>query len=89
MTYRGINCFTRNAIGIEVAQNRISNIREINSSKNLPYLAPGFLDMQVNSYMGSDYSLEDLSEDHVRKIIHSLQTAGTTQHENQVHRGLA
>jgi N-acetylglucosamine-6-phosphate deacetylase len=80
MAYQGINCFTGNAVEIEIAQDRISNIREIKYSQGLPYVSAGFLDMQVNGYMGSDYSLENLTEDHVRKIIHFLQTAGTTQH---------
>lgn len=80
MAYQGINCFTGSAVEIEVAQQRISKIREIKSSKGLPYVSPGFLDMQVNGYGGSDYSLENLTEDHVQKIIHFLQSAGTTQH---------
>lgn len=80
MAYHGINCFTGAAVEIEVAQQRISNIQEVKRTKGLPYVSPGFLDMQVNGYMGSDYSLENLTEDHVQKIIHFLQTAGTTQH---------
>jgi N-acetylglucosamine-6-phosphate deacetylase len=36
--------------------------------------------MQVNGYQGSDYSLADFSETHLRKIIASLSRSGTTQH---------
>jgi N-acetylglucosamine-6-phosphate deacetylase len=36
--------------------------------------------MQVNGYMGCDYSLEDLSEEHVAKIVFHLNRSGTTQH---------
>jgi N-acetylglucosamine-6-phosphate deacetylase len=36
--------------------------------------------MQVNGYMGSDYSLEDLAVEQITKIIFHLNHSGTTQH---------
>jgi N-acetylglucosamine-6-phosphate deacetylase len=52
----------------------------LKTNGHLPYISPGFLDIQVNGYMGSDYSLEDLSEEQVTKIISYLNRSGTTQH---------
>ncbi|MCP4403920.1 MAG: amidohydrolase family protein [bacterium] len=79
MTYAGISVFSKRAIEIRVEEARITNIEHIPPDPALPYVSPGFLDMQVNGYQGSDYSLEDFSRDHLQKIINSLSTAGTTQ----------
>ena len=78
--YVGISVFSKGAIEITVAESRITNIRPIPADPALPYISPGFLDMQVNGYQGSDYSLEDFSRAHLQKIIAALSTAGTTQH---------
>ena len=40
----------------------------------------GFFDIQVNGYKGSDYSLEDFSEEHLRNFTANLAASGTTQH---------
>jgi N-acetylglucosamine-6-phosphate deacetylase len=48
--------------------------------EGLPFLSPGFLDMQVNGYNGSDYSLDTLNETHVASIVGSMAKAGVTQH---------
>jgi N-acetylglucosamine-6-phosphate deacetylase len=55
-------------------------VTSLKTNGHLPYISPGFLDIQVNGYMGSDYSLEDLSEEQVTKIIFHLNRSGTTQH---------
>jgi N-acetylglucosamine-6-phosphate deacetylase len=44
----------------------------LRDEKASSYISPGFLDIQVNGYMGSDYSLEDLSEEQIAKIIFHL-----------------
>jgi len=80
MNYQGISVFTNQPVEIAVQADKISAITQLESSSGLPYIAPGFLDMQVNGYFGSDYSLEDFSETHLRNIISSLAASGTTQH---------
>ncbi len=80
MKYAGISVFSKSAIEITVEEAHITNIQPIPFDPALPYISPGFLDMQVNGYQGSDYSLEDFSREHLQKIITSLATAGTTQH---------
>jgi N-acetylglucosamine-6-phosphate deacetylase len=50
------------------------------TAEGLPYISPGFLDIQVNGYSGSDYSLSDLHEDHVDNIVRSLAASGVSQH---------
>jgi N-acetylglucosamine-6-phosphate deacetylase len=80
MTYQGISLLNLEPVDVEVQGEYIQRVTPFKTKEHLPYLAPGFLDMQVNGYMGSDYSLEDLSEEQVAKIIFHLNRSGTTQH---------
>lgn len=81
MKIRGISVFSRKPVEIEIKKGFIENIILLTeSNENLPYISPGFFDIQVNGYKGNDYSLEDFSEEHLRNIITNLATSGTTQH---------
>jgi len=81
MKVRGISIFNRKPIEVGIKEGFIENINLLPGSKhNLPYVSPGFFDLQVNGYKGSDYSLEDFSEEHLRNIITNLAASGTTQH---------
>ncbi|OGP76897.1 MAG: hypothetical protein A2V86_10960 [Deltaproteobacteria bacterium RBG_16_49_23] len=80
MAYQGIFVLTGKPVQIEVQGASIRNVTPLKTNEHLPYISPGFLDMQVNGYMGNDYSLEDFSEDQIVKIISHLNRSGTTQH---------
>ena len=81
MKVRGISVFNRKSIEVEIKEGFIENIILLpESNQNLPYISPGFFDIQVNGYKGNDYSLEDFSEEHLRNIITDLAASGTTQH---------
>ena len=81
MRVRGISVFNEKPIEIEIKEGFIENIDLLpGSEQNLPYVSPGFFDLQVNGYKGSDYSLEDFSEEYLRNIITHLAASGTTQH---------
>src|SRR4030065_530961 len=80
MIYQGISVFTREPVDVEVQGEYIQRVTPLKTTEHLPYISPGFLDIQVNGYMGSDYSLEDLSEEQIAKIIFHLNRSGTTQH---------
>jgi N-acetylglucosamine-6-phosphate deacetylase len=80
MIYRGLSVLTGEPVEVEVHGAVIQSVTPFKMEEPLPYISPGFLDMQVNGFMGSDYSLEDLSEEHVKKIVHHLNRSGTTQH---------
>jgi N-acetylglucosamine-6-phosphate deacetylase len=80
MGYAGYNILNGQAIEFEIEHNRIVNINKIETSERLPFLSPGFLDMQVNGYKRIDYRMEGLSEHHIHKIIHYLEATGTTHH---------
>ena len=80
MAYQGISVFTGKPVEVEVQGTFIQSVTPLKTRGHLPYISPGFLDMQVNGYMGNDYSLEDFSEDQIAKIIFHLNRSGTTQH---------
>lgn len=81
MKIGGISVFSKKPIEVEIDNGFISNINSLSEdNQNLPYISPGFFDLQVNGYKGSDYSLKDFSEEHLRNIIATLAASGTTQH---------
>ncbi len=80
MRYEGVSIFTGKPVSVTVEGGFISQVTELDTRDKLPYISPGFLDMQVNGYVGSDYSLEDFNEEHLGSIIESLAKSGTTQH---------
>lgn len=81
MKVSGISVFDVQPIEVEIKGGFIENIILLpESGQNLPYISPGFFDLQVNGYKGDDYSLKDFSEEHLRNIITNLATSGTTQH---------
>jgi N-acetylglucosamine-6-phosphate deacetylase len=81
MKVKGISVFSEEPIEVEIKEGFIENISLLPEiEQNLPYVSPGFFDLQANGYKGSDYSLEDFSEEHLRNIIANLATLGTTQH---------
>jgi N-acetylglucosamine-6-phosphate deacetylase len=80
MTYQGVSVFDLEPVEVEVHGEYIQRVTPLKAKGHLPYISPGFLDIQVNGYMGSDYSLEDLSEEQIAKIIFHLNRSGTTQH---------
>ena len=80
MTYQGISVFTGEPVDVEVHGEYIQKVNPLIIRGHFPYISPGFLDIQVNGYMGNDYSLEDLSEEQIAKIVFHLNRSGTTQH---------
>jgi N-acetylglucosamine-6-phosphate deacetylase len=81
MKIRGISVFNRRPIEVEIKEGFIENINLLpGNEQNLPYISPGFFDLQVNGYKGSDYCLEDFLEEHLKNIITELAASGTTQH---------
>lgn len=80
MKIQGVSALTGVPSEITIDGGRLTGIAEISGEKGLPFISPGFFDIQVNGYMGSDYSLDHFTVEHIRHIISSLGTSGTTQH---------
>lgn len=81
MKYRGLDVHSNQPIEIDVEGKTIQSMTVIKEmDESLPFICHGFLDMQVNGYNGSDYSLDDLDRMHIDHILSSLALSGTTQH---------
>ena len=42
------------------------------------FIAPGFIDNQVNGYIGIDFSSDQLDHDGIQKVTHALWAQGVT-----------
>jgi N-acetylglucosamine-6-phosphate deacetylase len=80
MKIEGKNVFSGESIRVTLEGGRVSDVEKIAGGKKLPWLAPGFLDIQVNGYRGNDYSSEDFSPGQVACITEDLASSGTTRH---------
>ena len=84
----GISVFSEKPVRLLIEGTKISGIEEIPSresghgsgSRKLPYISPGFLDIQVNGFNGIDYSLDNLSAEQIENLIVRLAESGTTRH---------
>lgn len=87
----GINISDQMPVSVEFRQGIISGIKPvtINSGiENLPFVGPGFIDIQVNGYDGVSFSLEgadhpstrDLSVEAIRKMTEELWGQGVTSY---------
>jgi N-acetylglucosamine-6-phosphate deacetylase len=79
-TFRGISVFADEPVDVEVHGEQIQRVTPLKTKEHFPYISPGFLDIQVNGYMGNDYSLEDFSVEQMSTIISHLNRSGITQH---------
>ena len=90
MTIEGIVADTQKPVSLRIQGGRIAALQSLPEPKapagspavrtDLPLLAPGFLDMQVNGALYCDYHLEDFSADQATKIVAHLDGSGTAQH---------
>ena len=69
---------TRRVLEVSVDGSVISQVREVAGATDLPWLAPGLIDLQVNGYQGHDVNGADVSADEVVALTRALARAGTT-----------
>ena len=81
MTIAGRWIFTGENVEITVSDGKIDRVEKIDrQSEESIYLSPGFFDSQVNGYLGSDYSMNDLTLSHISKICDEMMRSGTNRH---------
>ncbi len=69
-----------NPVSIEIADGKIAKINHLSSESGLPaiYVAPGLIDIQINGYMGADFSDQNLTIEGIREATRALWKEGVT-----------
>ncbi|MGN0906855.1 MAG: N-acetylglucosamine-6-phosphate deacetylase [Bullifex sp.] len=79
MIFKGVDVTDNKAKEIKVEDGIITSVTMTDSSSG-NYLSNSFIDMQVNGFMGIDYSGDDLSEDKIVTLSETLAQSGTLRH---------
>lgn len=74
----GLDYRTGCPVAVEIEDGVIREIRKIKGSSSLPWLAPGFVDLQVNGFRGVDLNTLPLSADSVFAVTRMLWQEGVT-----------
>ncbi|TBT82987.1 N-acetylglucosamine-6-phosphate deacetylase [Propioniciclava sinopodophylli] len=70
---------TGDLLRVETAGDRIASVQRARTADaTIPWLVPGFIDVQVNGYAGHDVNGEGATPDAVAAITHTLATRGVT-----------
>jgi N-acetylglucosamine-6-phosphate deacetylase len=69
---------TGDAVVVEVANREIVSIEKIAATSPLAWLAPGFVDLQVNGYHGQEFNAPDLTIEQVLKVCRDMDVDGVT-----------
>ena len=69
-----------NPIRVEITDGKISRIRPLPSGAAVPdvYLAPGLIDIQINGYVGVNFSDQELTPAMMEQATHALWKEGVT-----------
>jgi N-acetylglucosamine-6-phosphate deacetylase len=72
---------TGDAVSVELGGGVIRSIRPFSdeASDELPWIAPGFVDLQVNGYAGQEFSSADLTVEKVAAIARRMAEFGVTR----------
>ena len=67
-------------VSISITKGKISGINRLSKGdkESKIYVAPGLIDIQINGYMGVDFSGPDLTVEGIRKATKALWKAGVT-----------
>ncbi|MFZ0280321.1 MAG: N-acetylglucosamine-6-phosphate deacetylase [Bacteroidales bacterium] len=77
---KGIHYETGKAVKIEIRDGFISNISDVMRSNQEPelFVAPGFIDNQINGYRGVDFSGPELTTYDMRTAVDAIRKDGVT-----------
>lgn len=78
----GIFYLDNKPISVKISEGKITKIDRLSSDTDLPevFIAPGLIDIQINGYMGVDFTGEDLTIEGVRKVTKALWKEGVTSY---------
>lgn len=75
----GIDIPSRAAVEVGFADHILAVEHLISPPKNLPYVAPGFIDLQVNGFFGVDYCSPTAPHDEIARSIRAMYATGVTR----------
>jgi N-acetylglucosamine-6-phosphate deacetylase len=70
---------TGEAAAVEIAGGMVQCVESAEESDSLPWIAPGFVDLQVNGYGGQELTDAGLTVEQVEKVALGMDTFGVTQ----------
>jgi N-acetylglucosamine-6-phosphate deacetylase len=74
-----INCITGKAEEVSFKNGRLMSISERETKENdLPFIAPGLTDLQINGINGIDFNTTTLTREDVANATHYLLSQGVT-----------
>ncbi len=79
MKCSGIDVSTGENIDLSFKTSILSVEPALPASENASYLAPGFIDLQVNGYAGVDYNLPTAAHDEIARSIRVIFSCGVTR----------
>ncbi|CAM4400922.1 N-acetylglucosamine-6-phosphate deacetylase [Zobellia nedashkovskayae] len=82
MVVSGISYLDNTPVTIEIEGDRIATIIKSSDAKNdtRTFIAPGLIDVQINGYMGVDFSGPGLTVEDIRKATKALWKVGVTSY---------
>lgn len=69
---------TGEAVAVEIDNGRIVGLTPIDPGQQLPWIAPGFVDLQVNGYRGQEFNDPALSIEKVENVCRAMDEDGVT-----------
>ena len=78
----GLHYETGQAVRIEIVDGLITGIKDLGSASGAPevYVAPGLIDIQINGYMGVDFSDQELTPGMMEEATMALWKEGVTSY---------
>jgi N-acetylglucosamine-6-phosphate deacetylase len=68
------------AVEVEIAAGRIASVTPLPQPADLPWLASGFIDLQVNGYWGVGFNDADLTSEGVASVSQQMASFGVTRY---------
>ena len=71
---------TKQPVAIQIEGETIASVAHIDDQDDLPWIAPGFVDLQVNGYGGRAFNDPDLTVEDVDQISRLVQSGGVSRY---------
>jgi N-acetylglucosamine-6-phosphate deacetylase len=78
MKCSGLNALTGSPVEVSF-ESKITTVAPIQAGRSSTYLAPGWIDLQVNGYAGVDYNNPTIKHEEIARSIQVLFSTGTTR----------